>query len=89
MFVGAPDENLSDSLEILITKVQAHPMLWNRSNSDYKRADKKRKVWNAIAQKLGMEGICITIKIIYTIFQNSNSCQFVTKIRNARTPFQC
>ena len=52
--------NSYDVLEVIVAEVQAHPILWNRNTQDYKRSDKKKIVWNAIAQKVGLEGkICI------------------------------
>jgi hypothetical protein len=43
-------------LEVIVNEVQAHPILWSRQNPDYKRSDKKKIVWSAIAQKVGLEG---------------------------------
>ncbi|CAB4041016.1 Hypothetical predicted protein [Paramuricea clavata] len=51
----AQDVNSIDVLEVIVNEVQAHPILWSRRNPDYKRSDKKRIVWSAIAQKVGLE----------------------------------
>ena len=50
------DSNYTDVLEVLVAEVQAHPIFWNRSLADYKRSEKKRIVWNAIAEKVGLDG---------------------------------
>lgn len=55
------DQNLNDVLEVIVAEVQAHPILWNRNISDYKRSDKKRIVWRAIAEKVGLEGKISTL----------------------------
>lgn len=72
------DPNSTDVLEVLVAEVQAHPILWNRSLPDYKRPDKKRIVWNAIAEKTGLDGMfnyCKTIVFLISAINETNLCK--------------
>ena len=54
---GEHHEELNHDVdELLIIEIQAHPMLWNNTLLEYKRHDKKKIVWNSIANKLGISG---------------------------------
>ena len=54
---GHEETEVEDVNELLISEVQIHPILWNRQHKDYKRADKKKVVWNDIATRLRMPGM--------------------------------
>ena len=43
-----------DILELLISEVQAYPILWNKAASEYKETQKKRLLWAEIANRLNV-----------------------------------
>lgn len=43
-----------DKTEELILEIEKNPILYDKSRSDYKDADKKKDVWKEIADRVGL-----------------------------------
>ncbi len=57
--------NSGDILELLISEVQAYPILWNKAASEYKETPKKRLLWAEIANRLN-----VTVDLAKTKWKN-------------------
>ncbi len=46
--------NSRDILQLLISEVQAYPILWNKAALEYRETQKKRLLWAEIANRLNV-----------------------------------
>jgi hypothetical protein len=50
----------SKQREIIISKVQLKPILWNDRHKDYKNTEKTKKIWDEVGAICGLTGKYLT-----------------------------